>query len=218
MCRVFSSHLLLHRSATAPFSRRVLEIFGHTEEQECSDIIFVNWLNMARAGFCALEFYRPAQQSWGQAHMRARFAIMQVMIESGVLKLDIDEAAQDVIVTLDRSKIETVGLEAVGAFLRKLQVFKATADFTRGKELYEKYTSVPAHLLKLRDIVLARKKPRQMFVQPHLAVNAAGDDVELVEFPANVEGMLESMCTRFAGTDKDLIQLWINDKACMAHK
>ena len=40
-------------------------IFGH-EGCEADDIIYINWLNMARAGLLALEFYSPDTQSWGQ--------------------------------------------------------------------------------------------------------------------------------------------------------
>jgi len=43
----------------------VLSIFGH-EGDKAQDILYVNWLNMARAGLLALEFYRPATGSWGQ--------------------------------------------------------------------------------------------------------------------------------------------------------
>jgi hypothetical protein len=43
----------------------VLSIFGHGGKK-AEDISYVNWLNMARAGLLALEFYRPATGSWGQ--------------------------------------------------------------------------------------------------------------------------------------------------------
>lgn len=43
----------------------VLSIFGHSGKK-AEDIFYVNWLNMARAGLLALEFYRPATGSWGQ--------------------------------------------------------------------------------------------------------------------------------------------------------
>ena len=64
-------------------------------------------------------------------------------------------------------------MPAVGAFLTKLQVYKSTADYGRAKALYERYTSVPAELLALREVVLAKKKPRQMLVQCHVAPPAA---------------------------------------------
>ena len=40
-------------------------IFGH-EGSEADDVIYVNWLNMVRAGLLALEFYAPDTSSWMQ--------------------------------------------------------------------------------------------------------------------------------------------------------
>ena len=45
--------------------------------------MYINWLNMARAGFVGLEFYRPETKTWGQAHMQARFCILQCLLEAG---------------------------------------------------------------------------------------------------------------------------------------
>lgn len=47
------------------------------------DIVYVNWLNMARAGLLALQYYTPATKQWGQAHMQARYALLRVMLEAG---------------------------------------------------------------------------------------------------------------------------------------
>ena len=49
----------------------VHRIFGY-EGQNAQDIVYINWLNMARAGLCALEFYTPETGKWRQAHMQAR--------------------------------------------------------------------------------------------------------------------------------------------------
>ena len=198
-------------------NKRVLEIFGHTG-QEAADITYINWLNMARAGLLGLEYFRPAQMTWGQAHMRARFAILRVMLEAGGGLLSLTkEAGGEMFVDLDRSKIESVGVPAVGAFLTKLQVYKSTADYGRAKALYERYTSVPAELLALRAVVLAKKKPRQMLVQCHVAPPAApGAAPVLVEFEASAEGMVDSMRARFpVAHDAELMALWQADRQAM---
>lgn len=57
----------------------ILSIFGHSG-QEAEDVLYVNWLLMARAGLLALEFYDVKSKKWGQAHMQARYAILQVML------------------------------------------------------------------------------------------------------------------------------------------
>lgn len=60
---------------------QVLSIFGH-EGQEAADVMYVNWLLMARAGLLALEMYTPETRGWRQAHMQARFAILNVFLRA----------------------------------------------------------------------------------------------------------------------------------------
>lgn len=50
-----------------------------------------------------------------------------------------------------------------------MQVYKSMADVVAGEELYSHYSTVTEEdggWLSLRDIVLARKMPRRMLVQP----------------------------------------------------
>ena len=49
-------------------------------------------------------------------------------------------------------------------------MYKATADVDAGTAMYEQYSRVSEEnggWLSLRKIVMARKTPRRMFVQPH---------------------------------------------------
>jgi len=59
----------------------ILKVFGH-EGESAEDIIYINWLNMARAGICGLEFFTPSTMSWRQAHMQARYVILKVLSSS----------------------------------------------------------------------------------------------------------------------------------------
>lgn len=197
--------------------------------EKAQDVMYVNWLGMARAGVEALRFYLPEKKKWGQAHMQvraprfqmparvgpltrrpcvppplrqARFAILQVLLEAGQDFVQLlgedpdapagegegaDEGKRHMYVALDRAKIHSVGMPAIGAFLQKLQVYKvrarrsrrpcprrcgadalavqATNNVAAGRAMYEKYTSVPESMLTLRDIVIENRKPRPMFVQ-----------------------------------------------------
>ena len=59
--------------------------------------------------------------------MQARFVILRVLIEAGeglvsVERCTGEDGKPDAIVKLDKEKIETVGRDAIGNFLRKLQV------------------------------------------------------------------------------------------------
>lgn len=153
-----------------------------------------------------------------------------VTLEHEDAELPAGESGEGLYVRLDRAKIRSVGLPAVGRFLRKLQVYKvrggrgggwggaalarqetpcaltrpptpprtpqSTANFAAGQELYERYSAVDEHWLALREVVLANKKPRQMFVQPNTRVAADGT-VELVEYEATVDGIVESFADRF---------------------
>uniref|UniRef100_A0A672ZTG5 Dipeptidyl peptidase 3 n=1 Tax=Sphaeramia orbicularis TaxID=375764 RepID=A0A672ZTG5_9TELE len=184
-------------------NKQVLSIFGH-EGQDAMDVVYVNWLSMVRAGLLGLEFYTPESKSWRQAHMQARFVILRVLLEAGEGLVGLEEVTgqdgkPDARITVDRSKIPTVGKDAINSFLRKLQVYKATADVEGGRALYDKYSTVSdsgAHnFLRLRETVLLRKEARKMFVQANTRVN--GDNVELVEYEGNAAGLIRSFTERF---------------------
>ncbi len=59
--------------------------------------------------------------------MQARYVILRVLLEAGeglvsVEKISGEDGEPDLVVKLDRSKINSVGKKAIGDFLRKLQV------------------------------------------------------------------------------------------------
>lgn len=205
-------------------NKEVLSIFG-TEGEEAEDVVFINWLSMVRAGLLGLEFYTPESKSWRQAHMQARFVILRVLLEAGEGLVGLQEVTgedgnPDARITLDRSKIHTVGKSAIHRFLCKLQVFKSTADVEGGRALYEGYSSVgddgTHNFLRLRDTVLLRKEDRKMFVQANTRVK--GDGVELVEYEGNAAGLIGSFIERFHDDaeqlEADLLQLNQRDACC----
>jgi dipeptidyl-peptidase-3 len=152
---------------------------------------------MARAGVLGLEFYTPSQRKWRQAHMQGRYAIMQVMLRAGKGLLEIKRSENSAEIILNRDKIESVGRPAVAKFLLEIMTYKATADVQAATKFYDDYTSVNDDFLKLRDTVLAFKKPRKLFVQAHTYIDAASGNVILQEFEDSPEGMISSFITRF---------------------
>ncbi|XP_069750155.1 dipeptidyl peptidase 3 [Narcine bancroftii] len=188
----------------------ILKIFGH-EGTDADDVIYVNWLTMVRAGVLGLEFYTPENQKWRQAHMQARFVILRVLLEAGqgfvtLRQTTGTDGKPDAIISLDRSKIATVGKTAIETFLRKLQVYKTTADLDSGRALYARYSQVtdsePERFLTLRETVLLRKEARKMFVQANTRIE--GGDVQFQNYEASAAGLIQSFVERFSEDSEEL--------------
>ncbi|XP_027032578.2 dipeptidyl peptidase 3 [Tachysurus fulvidraco] len=191
-------------------NKQVLSIFGH-EGEAAEEVVYVNWLTMVRAGLLGLEFYTPESKSWRQAHMQARFVILRVLLEAGEGLVTLSETTgadgqPDALITLDRSKIYTVGKTAIQKFLCSLQVHKSTADVEGGRALYDRYSAVTAdgvhNFLRLRTTVLLRKEARKMFVQANSRVK--GETVELEEYEASAAGLIQSFTQRFTEDAEEL--------------
>lgn len=163
------------------------------------DVLYVGYLQMARAGIAALEYWDPKSKKWGQAHMQARYSILRVFLDAGdnfcVLHHTKDDLS-DLEIHLDRTKILSHGRPAVEKYLQKLHVYKSTADVVEGKKLYEDVTSVDGWWAeKVRPAVLAKKMPRKVFVQANTVLKGDGD-VELREYEASCEGLVRSYVER----------------------
>ena len=119
----------------------MLDVFGHAEQPDAvggvHDIVYINWLLMARAGLVGLEFYTPETNGWRQAHMQARYVILRVLLEAGQGLVEIrrttgEDGNPNLEVFVDRGKIATVGRDAIGAFLLSLQTHKTLGDVKAG--------------------------------------------------------------------------------------
>ncbi|GAM38840.1 metalloprotease [Talaromyces pinophilus] len=159
----------------------ILKIFGHGDGQtdinnDAGDVLYVAYLQMARAGVVALEFWDPKSHKWGQAHMQARYSILRTFLDAGddfVKLVHTKEDLSDLEIHLDRSKILSHGRPAVESYLQKLHVYKSTADVVAGTQLYNDITSVDDWWgTKVRNIVLQKKVPRKVFVQANTQLEA----------------------------------------------
>ena len=169
------------------------EIFGHSG-QEAEDIKYVNWLDNVLYGLKGLEMFSPASQEWKQAHSQAGFVIMQVMLEAGGDFLTIKEVVgedgkPDLLITMDREKVMTVGKPAIAAFLLKLQVYKSTGNICAAKDMYDKYSEVNEPWASRRHIVVDRKQPRTILVQGNTVLKDG--KLELKQYDPSAEGMVK---------------------------
>lgn len=177
-------------------NRDILTIFGFNTEETQKDVIFISYLSMCRAGLLALEQWDPSTGNWGQPHMRARYAILKVLLDAGqgLVTLSGDTPAE-VVIRLDASKIESVGKPAIGDFLRKLHLYKCSADSVAGIDFYNKATTVVPEIAKLKDVVLEKRLPRKQFIQGNTYIDSNGD-VGVKEYQETVEGMIQSFVER----------------------
>lgn len=184
----------------------ILQIFGfgtglEDMDNEAGDVLFVAYLQMARAGVGALEYWDPKSRKWGQAHMQARFSILRTFMDAGDGFVELKatkEDLSDLEIHLDRSKILSHGRPAVEAYLQKLHVYKSTADVEAGRKLYEEITEVDEWWGgKVRPVVLEKKTPRKVFVQANTVLEGeGGGEVVLREYEATMEGMIRSFAER----------------------
>lgn len=186
----------------------VLEIFGFGDGAEdlrgpAGDVLYAAYLQMARAGVVALEFWDPKSRKWGQAHMQARFSILRTFLDAGAGFCELHHAKDDLddlTIALDRSKILSHGRPAVETYLRKLHIYKSTGDVVNGTKMYEDITHVDSFFAeKVRPVVLRKKIPRKVFVQANTMLIDGPDGrkhVSLKEYEATASGMIRSYAER----------------------
>lgn len=190
----------------------VLSVFGFEEAPpskewkdsmmpgHAGDIVFSSYLSMARSGIAALEFWDPKSRRWGQPHMQARFSILQTFLAAGqgfcrLEHVEDNGKLVDLCVRIDRGNVLDVGRPAVERYLLELGLCKATADFERGKSVFEGKTEVDEWWAeKVRPLVLEKRMPRKVFVQANTVVE--GVCVGLKEYDVTPAGMIRSFAER----------------------
>ncbi|KAH8833631.1 aflatoxin-detoxifizyme, partial [Flagelloscypha sp. PMI_526] len=178
----------------------ILRLFKYTETKDAEDIQYITFLLMARAGLRALEFYDPVTGKHGQAHMQARHGITKHLINSGIARLeeirDKDGKLENAYVRVDREKVLSKGAEVAGKLLVDLQIRKCIADGNGARQFYTDLTApFEGWATELRDLVLRKKQPRKIFVQPNTVITD-DDKVILKEYPLTPAGVIQSFLDR----------------------
>lgn len=177
----------------------ILKIFNYVDKEDIEDIQYITFLLMARAGLRAMELYNPTTKKHGQAHMQARLGISNYIIKAGIARLeeirDADGKLQDIHIRVDRDKVLSQGKDIMGKLLVELQVRKSTADGAGAKTFYTELTTpLTGWDGEIRDMVIAKKLPRKIFVQPNTVI--VDGEVELKEYPLTPAGVIESFIDR----------------------
>lgn len=101
----------------------------------------------------------------------------------------------------------------MGDFLQKLNVYKATANFKEGNEMFGNYSKVNEKFLEIRQIVIDNKKPRRLEVQGHLGRDSQSGKLVYQTFEENHEGIIKSYMTRYPDFDQDMVDLFLKYQA-----
>ncbi|SCU96413.1 LAFA_0G06194g1_1 [Lachancea sp. 'fantastica'] len=180
-------------------NRELLEIFGFKTKEDQDNIIYAGFLQMARAGLLALEFWDPSTAKWGQPHMQARFSIMKTFLKHTsdnefFQLLHTKDDFSDLRLSLNRSMIETVGHAALRDYLTHLHVYKSSGDVDAGSRYFIDRSTVDPDLAQYRQIVLDKKLPRRQFIQANTVLE--GEEVTLKEYENTSQGILSSFLER----------------------
>ncbi|KZT61788.1 hypothetical protein CALCODRAFT_490689 [Calocera cornea HHB12733] len=181
------------------FDRDILRLFGHTEEQDIQDLQYITYHTMAYAGLRGLEFYDVAAKKHLQAHMQARMGLLLCMVEGGIARLEeirsADGTLEDLVLRVDRHAVLSKGKDVFGKLLVDLQIRKSIADGEGARAFYEKLTNPPSTWLgDVRDLVISKKMPRKIFVQPNTFLE--NGKAILKEYALSAEGVIQSFIER----------------------
>ncbi|KAK8810766.1 hypothetical protein WA158_007341 [Blastocystis sp. Blastoise] len=160
-------------------------------------MMYLNWLSLLRSSMVGIESYSPETRTWGQAHCRARFAILKVLMETAPglvsihkLSTQHNDVIDDFEIVLNKDLIPTIGKQAMNDYLNKLQGYKSCAMINESRALFNHYTEVDDEFLKLREIVIQQRKPRAIFLQGTLSLSN-NNEVNLQYEDTTIDGYLQ---------------------------
>ncbi|KAL9034090.1 MAG: hypothetical protein Q9180_005596 [Flavoplaca navasiana] len=176
----------------------LLALFGYTSSSEikAQDLTYNMYVQLGVDGLRGLQNFNIDGGKWGQAHSRAHFAMLKCLLRDGhgFMTIHCDSEADELKVSVDRSRIHTDGKKALRGMLLRLHMYRCTADIGNCRQYYEDLSKVHGQYLEWRRIVLAQKQPKWVFVQANTFLN--GEEVLLKEYDATPEGVIQSWFER----------------------
>ncbi|KAI4159194.1 MAG: hypothetical protein LQ342_006777 [Letrouitia transgressa] len=176
----------------------LLALFGYTSSTETTaeDLTYNMFIQLGVDGLRGLQNFNIEAKKWGQAHSRAHFAMLKCLLRdgNGFLKIHCDSGEDRLTVSVDRTRIKTDGKQALRGMLLKLHMYRCTADIDGCRNYYEDLSKVDSDYLEWRRIVLAKKKPKWIFVQANTFIRDG--EVTLEEYEATPSGVIRSWAER----------------------
>ena len=109
------------------------------------------------------------------------------------------------------------GRELIKKLLIVLQTYKSSGAQERGLKFYSEYSAVSDFFLKIRDIAIAKKRPRGFCLQENL-VRYTDSCIEPTSYPENFQGIILSFADRYQFTSKlykQVTAVWEEHKASL---
>jgi len=176
--------------------------FSEQSKEDWDNIYYVSFLSEVRAAIIGLEYFNVEKKLWGQAHIWGRWVIFSVLREGDPDLITFEhfmdeEGNPDFKVHVNREKLRTTGFKALSEFLHKLHVYKSIGDFETASKFFDHYSQVSSDDMTIREIALARKKPRRQELQPNVFKD--GENFVYKDYDVSNEGIIESFTSRFVG-------------------
>ncbi|KAJ5751690.1 dipeptidyl peptidase III [Penicillium odoratum] len=196
----------------------IFELFEKYPTVDAETFEYVGYLQIITLGLRGVMTYDHSKKKWGQAHDKARFAIVRYLCEFGNGVLEIkhhpatSEAPADLAITLNKDLIPVAGRQAIYNLLLRLQVYLATADLENGQPWFEALAQVDENYLLWQEAVKIHHQQRPIFVQANTILQdsheAAQEDlfssqgeVLIQEYPSTREGVIRSWVDRYTLCD-----------------
>jgi len=176
--------------------KEVYSLFG-IEDHEVEDMLWTNVMNQLRKGTLGLTLYNPETKKWGQAHTQGAWVITMWLYKNQQSKIvDFEILDNDIRIHLDKANLVSEGKELIRKLLIVLQTYKSSGCVERGAKWFNEYSVVDDMFIKVRDIVMANKKPRVLKLS-HNLVRYNENTIAPVTYPENFAGIIHAYQDRW---------------------
>ena len=167
------------------YNPKMLEIFD-VPTQDQMNVIYTGWLVMMKGAIKGLVMH---DGKWRQAHCQARYAIFrQAQKVKDFIRIERDPEVR-IVINKDPNTLKKARF-ALAALLNKINIYKATADVTSARKMYDELTTLSPEEIELRDQVKKEAESRTVFVQACLQNN--NNKVSYKRYEPTLESLIES--------------------------